>query len=421
MSIIQPTLRFNFAAAPGYIDPRWAFTRNLAAVYRDRLGVIKTAQPNNPRWEWDRVTGLCRGLLFENTNTNKFLQNRDPGNAAWTKTNLTATSNTRASYDGTTVLATLTATGANGGISQVVSITAGERFCVSFYVAANTNNFARIAITDGTNTVTSWFDVLNGATGTNTAGATTCIYYDKNIEDQGNGVYRIFLSVTTATSTSFTVTLGPASADNVATANSDSIYGGDGQFEVVASKASSLITTAGSTVTRPTDFLTIPISTTWWCMTEGAMLWDWVIGGRRSGPQNSLFGGWGCASGFSNTLYIAGDGPPASAMYATIISNSVEAALLGATVNWTIGSRNRIMISWQDNNFSFACNGAVSTDVAGYVPGNTPGFTSAPNRITIGGAPWSASGQTSLNDCIAGWEYFNRRPTASEMQELTRV
>ena len=52
------------------IDPRFKFTRDSTATYVNQEGLIKTVQPNIPRFAYDFTTKEYRGLLLEPTRTN---------------------------------------------------------------------------------------------------------------------------------------------------------------------------------------------------------------------------------------------------------------------------------------------------------------------------------------------------------------
>ena len=112
MTIARPSLRFDFANAPGFIDPRATFGRASTGVYTDRQGVLRTAAASTPRWDFHPTTGLSRGLLFEPQRTNLFLRARELDNAAWAKSGTTVTANTALAADGTTALDTITVTAA---------------------------------------------------------------------------------------------------------------------------------------------------------------------------------------------------------------------------------------------------------------------------------------------------------------------
>jgi hypothetical protein len=53
------------------IDPSYTFTRNSSGTYVGDDGLIKTAAVNEPRFEFDVVTGEFKGLLIEEARTNR--------------------------------------------------------------------------------------------------------------------------------------------------------------------------------------------------------------------------------------------------------------------------------------------------------------------------------------------------------------
>jgi hypothetical protein len=67
----KPELSLDFVNTPEGIDPAYSFTRNSAATYVGSDGLIKTAAVNQPRFDFDPVTGEYRGLLVEQNRTNR--------------------------------------------------------------------------------------------------------------------------------------------------------------------------------------------------------------------------------------------------------------------------------------------------------------------------------------------------------------
>jgi hypothetical protein len=56
--------------ASNRLDPRFAFTRNSTGTYVDASGILRTAGANQPRFEFDPVTGVFKGLLIEEQRAN---------------------------------------------------------------------------------------------------------------------------------------------------------------------------------------------------------------------------------------------------------------------------------------------------------------------------------------------------------------
>jgi len=62
-----PSLRLDFAKTR-VLDPRIQFFRNSNATFEDQQGIIRTAGPNQPRFNFSN--GVCEGLLIEQQATN---------------------------------------------------------------------------------------------------------------------------------------------------------------------------------------------------------------------------------------------------------------------------------------------------------------------------------------------------------------
>ena len=59
---------------------------------------------------------------------------------------------------------------------------------------------------------------------------------------------------------------------------------------------------------------------------------------------------------FSNTIYISRSN---SSVYMTVLSGAVQQALIGKTLDWTIGARNRVAMAWRANDFAIVANGGT--------------------------------------------------------------
>lgn len=72
---VLPRLALDFTTAS--LDPRITFTRTTGAsnpaTYVDSSGVITAATNNQPRFDYDPVTLVCKGLLIEESRTNSLL------------------------------------------------------------------------------------------------------------------------------------------------------------------------------------------------------------------------------------------------------------------------------------------------------------------------------------------------------------
>lgn len=205
---VLPKLALDFTTAS--LDPRITFTRTTGAsnpaTYTDSSGVITAATNNQPRFDYDPVTLVCKGLLIEESRTNSLL-NTDllstqivtvtaavrtlsfygTGSVTLSGAHTAVVSGTgayptRTTYSFTPTAGALTLTVA--GTVQYAQLEAGA-FATSYIpttTAALTRN-ADVATMTGTN-FSDWFNASEGtllgfgATGTGSAGAPTFLSLD---------------------------------------------------------------------------------------------------------------------------------------------------------------------------------------------------------------------------------------------------
>lgn len=70
--ICRPSLDLDFTQEE--LDPRITFTRGSTGTRINRNRLIETVAANQPRFDYDPVTGECKGLLIEESRSNNFLQ-----------------------------------------------------------------------------------------------------------------------------------------------------------------------------------------------------------------------------------------------------------------------------------------------------------------------------------------------------------
>jgi hypothetical protein len=187
-SYVLPRMALDFTTAT--LDPRITFTRsNNTATYINSSGVITAINANLPRFDFDPVTLLCKGLLLEESRTNLLLNSLIDGTSLSTQSvSVTAQAYTLSFYGtGQIVLsgtssATVTGTGAYPsqrtytftptagtltltvtGTVQYAQLEAGS-FGTSFIPTAGTSvlRSADSASMTGTN-FSSWYNASEGA------------------------------------------------------------------------------------------------------------------------------------------------------------------------------------------------------------------------------------------------------------------
>lgn len=264
---IRPTLDLNFAGSQT-VDPRITFTRNSIATYFDKFGVMQTAEVNQPRIDFDPVTGECKGLLIEEQRTNLLTYSGQFDNASWTKQNCTISSNSIVAPDGTLTGDAMTADGTSNPhtILQGASANASGR-TISVYAKAGTATFLQVLTAGSTNPVAN-FDLVNGTSnmiGSNSTASITPV---------GNGWYRCVLasSDTAATDVYFAIVTSLTSGRISSNTSSGTLYLWGAQLEQ-GSFPTSYIPTTSSAVTRQADNASMTGSnfTSWYRQDEGTI------------------------------------------------------------------------------------------------------------------------------------------------------
>ena len=199
---------------------------------------------------WDGSSWVKR-CLVEPQSTNLLTYSSEFDNAAWAKS-ATVTANTSTAPDGTTTAETATSASPSNSVQQTLALAPGSPHRLSIYMKAGTSTRSNLALFDNTGgnfegqlyiDWTAGVPSQNAALGSATGATFTSV---------GDGWYRISVTVTTdATNTSHRVFIYP---DIVVGTGSILIWGA--QLEA-SSVPTSYIPTAGATVTRPADALSI--------------------------------------------------------------------------------------------------------------------------------------------------------------------
>lgn len=410
----DPAIVLPFHRAAGSFilgDPRMSILRASSGQGINRLGRSFTVPPNTLRPRFHPLTGVCEGVQVERTATNLLLQSQ-AFNTTWTATSLTVTADSTLAPDGTTTADTLTATGAGGNVAQAITIPLGRGLSVSVHGRALASSFLWVQVGDGTNAVECWFNLAAGTTGNNTAGTGTCIFSQKTIEPHALGFWRCMLDVNTATSTAFTVRFGPAAADGVppATTNSIIIWGAQAEAEQTVSAATSYIATTTATVTRSAENLHLPVDPAWFNPSEGTLVYEFVNRPVPSIPGSHVMGG--VANTFSDVIYITRFN--AGTARAVFGAGGVTSADLSRTWNFTPGAIVKCAAAWAQNDMAFVVDGgAAATSSASFTP---PTFA----RIGLGCAPWSTNDNSNKPwATLRTFKYIPRRAPTADLQALT--
>ena len=214
------------------------------------------------------------GILLESeARTNRITESQDLTNAAWVIQNtnsLTLTDNQAVGPDGNTTLTRLEITDTANEDHFILfsdTLVTGSAYTLSAVVKADEVQFVNLNLLSNSGLwVTGFFDISGGTVGTTAGGATAGVVVDATIENLGGGLYRIslsgtctgsFVSVGLGTASSATPTLNTSDGkDNYAGVAGDGFFAGHMQLEI-GYTPSSYIPTAGATVTRAAETLTV--------------------------------------------------------------------------------------------------------------------------------------------------------------------
>jgi hypothetical protein len=411
---IEPWINWQFHKTPGLIDPRATFMRASLGRVPNRLGVLSASPANTGRWRFNPASFLCEGLLIEPQRTNLLLRSEELDTAPWSAANLTVAPNATTAPDGSTTADTLTATATGGKLAQAVTITAGRGIAFVVFVKAAASGFAVLELSDGSNNVQVWFNLISGAVGSHTAGAGTLVYSAKTIEAHGAGWYRCAIEATSTTVTAIAASIAPAAADNTAPASTNSIHAWGAQLEAESTltNPTSYIPTTTASVTRGADNLYLDVDTRWFNPSEGTMIFEYVnrIVPAQTGGSALVYGGFGLT--FNDTFYLSRFTTGQLVLNTRSGGNGYSA--ITRPFSFANAVTFRMAIAWANLDSAFCLDGGT---VSGHALCPLP---ATPARIAIGAAPWSEPSASSLaNATCRAFQYFPRRLPNALLQTLT--
>jgi len=406
---IRPSLRLDFSSLATF-DPRLSFTRGSTATYTDALGVVRTAPANAPRFDYDPITLVCRGLLIEGSRANALLNSEDLSAASWTNSQTAETANTVAAPNGTTTADKLTelAATAEHTILQDVTLTVNTQRCLSVWAQAAERSTIRLRLLDAgatSNFVSAFFDLTGSGTardatnGGNGSGALA------RIEQYPNGWFRCFLMGTPNTSgttvrAEIALSTGGTTTSYLGVVSSGvQLWGA--QLEVSGSSfGSTYIATTSVAVTRSADACTMA-TTGWLSAAEGTLFAEATPTALSNNTRIISLN----AGGANEEVRISVGGSPL--IGATAVGGVTQASITVGT-NVVLGQAVNSAIAYAANDVQFARDGVLGTrDTSGTIPTVT--------TLDIG----SVGAASHLYGCVRRALYFPRRMTDAQLQALT--
>jgi hypothetical protein len=362
-----------------------------------------------PRFDYDPVTLLPRGLLIEEQRTNLHVQS-EAFSSPWTTTRASVVSAAVQAPSGANSVIAFTEDATNSASHELYQNTtkaaSAITYTYSLYVKKAGRDWICVTIWDNSaNGNRFWFNVNTGAKGSTTTFGTPFTSAAYDIVAAPAGFYRIFVTLTSNTATNLAVTLYSTNADSSiapATAlNAAGLYVYGSQLETGAF-ATSYIPTIASTVTRSADNATITGSlfSQWYNQAAGTFVANFVpyiVSGGSGGVFSANSGS------ASNRIDLRRDG------FSLIDVAGVRQADL-SVAGMTANVSNRLSVAYEVNNFALVRNGGSPTvDTSGTVP--------TVNLLQIGGLDNSPS--LALNGHIRSISYVPVRAADFQLQQVT--
>ena len=297
--ICRPSLDLDFTQEG--LDPRITFSRGSIGTRVNRNRLIETVSANQPRFDYDPVTGECKGLFIEESRSNLVTYSEDFSNASWARNNQNINTNVITAPDGTLTadkLITINASSSHD-LFKTPNLSSNT-YTLSIFAKAAEQNLMRLRIDDGIIGRNTIFNLTTGSVSSNTNVTSS------TITPYSNGWYRCSITVTTNIINLVFNTPYPYSGDGTS-----GIYIWGAQLEAGAFPTSYIPTTA-STVTRSADLaqMTGTNFSSWYNQTEGSMVASFSTIYEGSQVSGRTPGVWGLSQptteyGFSNGYALA--------------------------------------------------------------------------------------------------------------------
>lgn len=249
------------------------FTNDGNGTYYDSSGTLRQGSANTPRFDHDPVTHEAKGILIEESRQNRMFRSAEFDNAFWNKSlegTLIVASNVALAPDGTMSADKISAGGINGRHLMLSNgggnVSSGITYAISIYAKAAEQSSFQLSAANACFT-SNLYANFNLATGS--VGATGGSILSVQLINIGNGWYRAILVATANSSACANSGFVFGLNNNNPTASRLPPYTGDGSSGIyiwgaqmeVGSFATSYIPTTTAAVTRTSDLLTMPFST----------------------------------------------------------------------------------------------------------------------------------------------------------------
>lgn len=400
------------------------FTRASTATYWDSAGVLRTAASGAPRFDYNPVTFVIRGLLVESQSTNLLLQSQDLSAAAYTRLNLVTSGYTDllAAPDGTVtmdaIIESTTPTVYHGVNQNITKAATANQYAYSLFVKDKGRQIV-VAVQNvgATAGVVARFNpaigTVTGAINTYgtgfTAGAMT-------VESVGGGIYRLTLTGTsdTAATLSCSLSLHNGTSNTYTGDGSSGVYVWGQQLEI-GEYSTSYIPTTTAQVTRATDMANVASISPWYNQAAGTFVVE-AMRNSLPAPAASSPGSYGklatMSDGTNNNAISFGTVASQNNIYTAVTAAGAE-TMNYAALPMTAGVATKVALAITATSARLAVAGSLagaSDDTSVTMPAAT--------LLTVGHRQ-DGSQNTAWNGWIRSLKYYPRRVTNAELVSLT--
>jgi hypothetical protein len=404
---VLPRLALDFTTAS--LDARVTVTRALNTGTRvNSSGLIETVNANLPRFDYDPITKICKGLLIEESRANIVPYSSAFG--SWTNNAITVTADAVVAPDGTTTADDLERTSAtSNNRSQTITFTGNATKSVSIFVRYNSSPSFAVFLFDSTASANRMLIDFTFTAGVPAVGSINSGSLEA-IENYGNGWYRIkMLCPSVVAANTNVLYVYPARTGSLN--NQKTTFWG-AQAEDGAFATSYIFNAAAGTTTRNADAVSM----------TGTNFSDWY---------NATVSGTAVVSaitkgGLNNTMYVFDD--TSSTQYANIVIVAANGSSTSGTMSYSVRANSVTTYSdikasqmtnntlfntalfFASSNFSSATNGGTpATQTSGAVPATA-------NILRLG----SHRDGTILNGWLAKFAYYSPPFISAQTQAFSK-
>lgn len=397
-AVAKPTLDINFARS-GTLDPRISFNRASAATYFGKDGSLKYAANNQPRFDYDPITGQALGLLIEEQRTNLI-----PTSAQFTgwnnNSNLPIIDNNMVAPDGTLSAATTNSIGSTRYKSTTSAVTSGTTYTYSIYIKPLNPSIAVICYIDGgigasNSFASSSVSVVPSTGSVALTGGIPAV--SGTVVNSGNGWYRISVSFITLSTTTVACHIYPISAN---------LTGWWGAQCEIGAQPSTYIPTQVSSVTRAADRCLL-VPGLWYTPTVGT--WFAEFQGGRESTQG--FYGRVLSPIGASTILSTDNGST------FVVGSWIGGPNISATTSrdfWT--TKGKAALTYNNNTLTRTISARGLTASGTYAISEAPGYIIT---TAMGIGQNAASASNMLNGHITRITYWPANFTAAQLSILT--